>query len=412
MKRIKPVDILLSYKAAAALFLLLAVIAASVIFYFSNLVQTQLYSEAVGQLTETENQSSEKLRLQLNTQWSYLAKLDGAHKNTPLMTADELASFLFAAEKDMLPPGKKARFLAVDENGAYYTADGRQGKWKYADRLTLSDGEDDGDASDKKECFVVSGWPGTASQMVFAYKSDTPLTVGGCRIGYFVLIRSMTDMAPYLKCSSYGGAATTFLANASGTKLFADNAAEGLDFEGRNIYYALREQAAFPHAGNFDGLLKSADENGFVCTDVRFGGSDYYLCMLRPDGYDWALLTFVPVGEVASATRIMAVSLMQYCLASVALIVLTVGFGFLFFVRFRKEKCAARADANAGDCAVCANRTGEVNGTLEANEPGLPESNKAAPAADHAPEERQTLPQTDEQDSAEAIVRNETDRHE
>ena len=74
-----------------AVVLLLLLITAIIV--FNRYAQEQLYQESVNQLTEISAQLFEKLEVQLDIQWDYLAKTDDQPKTTDSMTSAQFPQF-------------------------------------------------------------------------------------------------------------------------------------------------------------------------------------------------------------------------------------------------------------------------------------------------------------------------------
>lgn len=74
-----------------AVVLLLLLITAIIV--FNRYAQEQLYQESVNQLTEISAQLFEKLEVQLDIQWDYLAKTDDQQKTTDSMTSAQFPQF-------------------------------------------------------------------------------------------------------------------------------------------------------------------------------------------------------------------------------------------------------------------------------------------------------------------------------
>ena len=306
--------------------LLLAAMTASVAF-FNRYTQEQLYQESVGQLTEISNQLFEKLDVQLNIQWDYLKKLDDAQKVRTAMTRDEMADFLRAHEEELSPIGQQLTFYAVDSRGIYYTNTGKKGMWTGAASLTEAD----------TQSYLTTDWITNDNQMVFVWKLQYPLNVDGYAITHFVLIKPMGDMAPFFRSSAFSNQNTTYVIDANGTKMFEDTVLPGVNLEGRNIFYALREQI-YPHAGSFDACWAQVNETSFVCTDIVMNGGSYYLALKKLAGYDWSMLFLVPMDEVATSTRNMISQMIRIFVTILVLMAAACAAAFFLMARFRKNQ--------------------------------------------------------------------------
>lgn len=328
MKHITDKKILLINRVCIVfiIIVLLATMAFSVV-YYTNYTQEQLYKESITQLTETTGQLFEKLEVQLDIQWDYLKKLNDAQKNIHTMTVNELTEFLRKWQNEISPSGKTMRFLAIDENGVYYTSDGEQGTWPWINQLSELD----------RNSFMITDPTTNKNYMTFIQKRHDLLEVGGASVDYFILLRSMEDMAPFFRSSAYHEQNTTFVVDDDGTKIFADNDLTHLDFDGDNLFDSLND-LEYPHAGSFEACRVRAVETTFACTDVTVDNSTYYLCIKDLDGYDWSMLIFVPANEVASSTRAMTMSMIKSFFVVMLVMVAIAIVAFVMSVKLRKNR--------------------------------------------------------------------------
>ena len=316
-----------SFVSAVMALALLAMLVAGIA-VFNRYTGTQLYQESINQLTEISSQLFEKLEVQLDIQWSYLAKMDDMQKDRPEMTTDELAEFLRSREEELSPVGQSLQFIAVDEYDYYYTEQGKQGIWTGTSNLNE-------DAS--QQSFLISDWITNANMMVFVRKLENPLSIGTAKIEYFAVLKSMDDMAPYFRSSAFHNQNTTYVIDGNGVKMFTDSVTPDLDFGGRNVFHALREET-YPHMDSFDACLDTVEQEGFICTDVVVADTSYYIALKKLDGYDWSMLFFVPADEVATSTRSMTNSMIRVFIIILAVMLLLCLLSFVFITRFRKNQ--------------------------------------------------------------------------
>ena len=369
----------LSSKLAMAVVavVLLAALSSGIAF-FNQYTQEQLYQESVGQLTEISNQLFEKLDVQLNIQWDYLKKLDDAQKTRDSLDKNEMADFLRRYEEELCPIGQKLAFYAVDSRGMYYTDEGQKGMWTGAANLT--------DA--QMQSYLTTDWITNDNQMVFVWKLQYALAVEGHPITHFVLIKPMEDMAPFFRSSAFSNQNTTYVINANGTKMFEDTVLPGLNFEGRNIFYAMREQV-YPHAGSFDACWDEANANTFFCTDILVGGNSYYMTLKKLEGYDWSMLFLVPKEEVATSTRSMISQIIRLFVVFLLLMAAACVAAVLLMARFRKDQEVLRLKTeNEVRMADVNRRLEEANARLDRANTELKATAEAAQTAFKAAEAR------------------------
>lgn len=349
------VKTLANLMVTVVLFLLLA----TAVVVFDRYAQEQLYQGSVNQLTEISAQLFEKLEVQLDIQWDYLAKTDDQQKTTNFMTADQLSQFLAFREEELSPVGEQLEFIAIDRYGYFYNDEGKQGMWPGISSVT----------SASQQSFLITDWITNENKMVFLRQLENPLNIDGSDITYFAVLQPMEEMAPYFRSSAFHNQNTTYVIDQNGVKMFMDSVIPDLDFGGRNIFHTMREQV-YPHIGSFDACLSAAETDSFVCTDVIINGSSYYLALKKLEGYDWSMLFLVPSDEVAASTRAMTSSMIRIFIITLVALLLFCILSFLFVSRFRKNQELLAVKTRSEAALSAANKKLEdANGQLEsANE--------------------------------------------
>lgn len=308
------------------------------------------------------------------------------------MSVQELSEFLHSREEELSPVGESLQFIAVDEYDYYYTEQGKQGVWTGATNLTNDV---------LQQSFLVTDWVTNANMMVFVRELQNPLSVENASIKYFAVLKSMDDMAPYFRSSAFHNQNTTYVIDSNGVKMFSDSVAPDLDFGGRNIFHALREET-YPHMGSFDACLDMVRQEGFVSTDVTVGDNSYYIALKQLDGYDWSMLFFVPADEVATSTRAMTNSMVRVFIVILAVMLALCLLSFLFVSRFRKNqelltiKIKSEAElAEANKKLETANSQLEsTNSQLENTNAKLETSNRKLEQAQNAAKEALAVAET------------------
>lgn len=112
--------------------------------------QDQLYRESIAQLKEIAGQIYEKLEIELDYQWSYLERMDENQRDTKNMRLQEFTEYIDSAQSLLSPADDALDLIAVDEQGFFYDAHGRQGLWSCVDHLT----------DRERSSFLTSYWSG------------------------------------------------------------------------------------------------------------------------------------------------------------------------------------------------------------------------------------------------------------
>ena len=291
---------------------------------FRNYTQEKLYEESVAQLEEVETHLFEKLDIQLQQQWTYLNTLKDVCEEKGSMSEDELADILGHYERDLCPEKQTLLFRAIDEDGIYYTDEGKQGTWTGLDYLSHT----------YRQSFTIQNWLDNENYMAFTQLMVKPVEVDGKEITHLIILRSMTDMESYFHVTAYDNQNVSFVVDVNGVELSTSGELEGIDFEGRNVFNSLRK-LTFPHVESFDDLIADAEDGDTVCTDFEVDGKRFYLIYNRLPAYVWGLLVIVSADSVAATTTAMVDSLLSlYITASVILLVVIMAI-FLVTLRLR-----------------------------------------------------------------------------
>lgn len=278
--------------------------------------QDQLYRESIAQLKEIAGQIYEKLEIELDYQWSYLERMDENQRDTKNMRLQEFTEYIDSAQSLLSPAEDALDLIAVDEQGFFYDAHGRQGLWSCVDHLT----------DRERSSFLTSYWSGGKNYVAFARRLRHPQEVAGHTIRYYVLLQPIETIAPLFRSSCFQSPNTTYVMDENGTKMFEDSVVEELDFQGRNLEYSL-DKLDYLHMDGYQEFQKKAQEESFACTDVRIHGHRYYMALNPLAQYNWSMLTVVPAEEVAVSTGSMLQSLL-----GVAILMMVVFVGMLVIV--------------------------------------------------------------------------------
>lgn len=95
-----------------------------------------------------------------------------------------LCEFLKKREEELSSTHENLQFIAVNQEGYYYSDEGLQGVWYRSKDLQDAD----------IKSFLTLDWITNENQMVFARKLQSQLVVDGSIITHFILIRSMEEL--------------------------------------------------------------------------------------------------------------------------------------------------------------------------------------------------------------------------
>ena len=291
---------------------LVLVIAAAL--FINGQMTELLYEESVSQLQEISTQLFEKLGVQINIQWDYLEKFKAVLQERGEVTREELTDVIIHYEEDLGPVGTKIYFRALDEDGHYYTDEGRQGYWNGLDRIT----------GVERQSILLTNWFDTDTFMAFILKMPEGVSVDGKEITYLILLRNMEDMQPFFHSSAFANRNVAYIIDYDGYVLNADGQLDGIDFKGTNINHSMAE-LTFPHMGSFDAILEAGYPSGTITTDVMIDGKQFYIVYDRLPDYDWAALLFMNSADVAVSARSMLNNMLRiFAVITVGIIVVMI----------------------------------------------------------------------------------------
>ncbi len=286
-----------------------------------------LYEESITQLGELSRQLIEKLDDKVDYQWNYLEKLQLSLERHPTLTEQELIDLLKKEEEQQSPIGKKLYFRLVDEDGHYYTNEGRLGYWAGLDQVTGAE----------HQSIMLADWADNETYMAFIIPASDGITVDGKKIGSLVLLRTMEDMRGYFYSSAFNNNNLAYITDYNGFILSSGGSLDGMEFEGKNLYSYLEKQT-FPHAGSLNAVLEKGNPSGTVCTDMLINGRHYYLIYDRMPAYDWAMMLVVDSADVATGAAKMAKTLAKLFLIFALICVVLTAAIILFTQRFRSDQ--------------------------------------------------------------------------
>ena len=328
-----------------AIIALIAVVCCSGVWFYSY-TQEMLYKESVSQLNELCSQVIEKLDVQIDIQWNYVGKLAEACDEESTLTIEEMSRQISHFEEYLSPQGTQILLRGIDEDGCYYTSEGKHGQWTGLDKL---------DQDAETQSFLIANWLDNKSYMAFVIKSLGNLTVDGNKITHYVLLRSMDDMQQYFHSTAFGEQNMVYIIDVNGRVLFEDGSIEGVEFKGNNLFKNF-ESVTFPHMGNLANVLEEVSKDGSVCTDVNIGDKSVYLMYDSMPQYDWGMLYLVSSDDVATSTTEMIGTVLRMVVILIAFMILAVILAFGLLSRFLYNKRALELRIESEERLEAANR--------------------------------------------------------
>ena len=311
--------------ASLTVSLLGALVASSLVFF--NYVNDQLYSESISQLTELTDQLFQKLSVQIETQWDYLKKFRSKMQEKSSWSEEDLKSEITHLESDFTPEGKTLYFRLLNEDYYYYSSGGLQGHWTGADFLK-------GQAADS---FVITNkGDGDKRYMAFVIQPEKTIYIDEKVTSYFVLLRSMEDMAIYFRSTAFDEKNIAYVTGSNGAILYQCGTLDGINFEGSNVITYLQGQT-YPHE-SFASLRERVNQGETVYTDVIIDGKRFFLVHDPLKQYYWEVTILVSSSDVAKSSNEMVRSLSIFFLIVALIFVALIGAGVFFITKISRDK--------------------------------------------------------------------------
>ena len=262
--------------------------------FYHHYIDETLYAERLSQMKEVTTQLYSGLEDVVENQWrktsdSCRKLIDQNPKNQ-----DDFQKFM---EKQAYLEDFKSRqmdFLAVDQNGKYYTESGTQGLLPEREYLA---------SSPEQVSFVSNSLTYDESKMLFLQKLSIPVILeeGKIQIQYFGISQDMEQLNPYFNCKAYGGNNSVYVTDSDGLKLFSSSSSRGDLLNGFNVYNSLGG-LKYLHGSSFEDTRDELDKNGLAYSNALLNGEEIYYSLYKMDHAEWVLVFLVPSQYVAMNT--------------------------------------------------------------------------------------------------------------
>jgi signal transduction histidine kinase len=196
--------------------------------------------------------------------------------------------------------------LAMDDQGRYYSSEGKRGRWSTMEDLVTSDStpviRDISVFNEKKSCMVF-----------FARLDDTKLlSSDGSRLSHVAVAVPMDTIQEYLTISMFEDECYTYLINQQGRRLYKQTFSRSF-IEDINVISALKEEE-FIMGGNVDDLIESVNNRERLCVEFKetSSGENYFVSTVPVSGSDWTVLLFVPTKVLGVQTNQFMNSIITY----------------------------------------------------------------------------------------------------
>ncbi len=261
---------------------------------YNSYIDQTLYAERLSQMREVTTQLFSGLEDVVKNQWRIVDEQCRRLITRQPQTADELIDLM--ADNANLGNFEhyKSSIIAVDEDGMYYTENGRQGL--LSERENLS-------SKPERISYVSNSLTYNETRMVFLIRLDNPPVIKDdnqtVKITYFGIFQSMDELNPYFECTAYDGHNSVYVVDNNGLKLFS-NGSDNL-LKGYNVFSAL-EKLNYLHGSSLEEARKELSEHNVAYSNAVIDDTEVYYSLYQMDNAAWSLIFLIPSQYVAMNT--------------------------------------------------------------------------------------------------------------
>ena len=284
-----------SMKSIAVVLLIAIVGVLCFLKFYDYYIYETLYAERLSQMSEVTTQLYAGLEDVVANQWR---KTSNSCRKLLDQNPKSQEDFLQFMEKQAYLEdfdSQQLEFIAVDQNGKYYTQSGEQGL--LAEREYLA-------SLPEQISFVSNSLTYDESKMYFLQKLSEPITFDGtteeCRIQYFGVSQNMEQLNPYFNCKAYDGNNSVYVVDANGLKLFSSSSSGDL-LKSFNVFNSL-DSLKYLHGSSFTDTKKELDTDKLAYSNAVLNGEEIYYSLYKMDHAEWVLVFLVPSQYVAINT--------------------------------------------------------------------------------------------------------------
>ena len=265
--------------------------------FYGSFIDQTLYAERLSQMKEVTTQLFSGLEDVVKNQWRVVDEQERALDQRMPETLDELTAFM-GNETYLAALGEtQSDLMAIDDDGTYYTQEGRQGLLTERDYLL---------DNPEQIVFVSNSLTYNDTRMVFLKKLDSPIAVrDGAKtvtVSYYGISQSMEELNPYFECDAYNGHNSVYVIDNDGLKLFSSSSSSDNELlKGYNVLTSL-DGMDYLHGSSFDATQEALDQNGIAYSNALFDDTEVYYALYRMDNAVWTLVFLVPSEYVAMNT--------------------------------------------------------------------------------------------------------------
>lgn len=326
--------------SAAGIVLVLAVAIAGIgIFlkFYNSYIDETLYAERLSQMREVTAQLFSGLEDVVGNQWKRAATGNRRLLDENLQTLEALQEYMKkqACLEDF--DNMQSKFIAVDQDGMYYTQNGEQGLLSERNYLGTSP---------EQISFVSNSLTYDESNMFFLEKLSEPLVLDDngkeIRITYYGISQNMEELNPYFECSAYDGNNSVYVIDSDGLRLFSSSGGRDDLLKGYNVYHVLN-RLEYLHGSSFSEAREQLDSDQVAYSNALLNGEEVYYSLYQMENAVWTLVFLVPSEYVAMNT-VKLINVTIRLVLIFAAVLVTVCVVAIFLLMKNQQKAALKAE--------------------------------------------------------------------
>lgn len=261
-----------------------------------------IYHERLNQMTEVTEELYSSMDMLMRNEWKTAQFIKNWVIKEKPETVEQLTENLKELQDIYEAGTNKLMPIVIDDNGRYYSASGKKGVIYNVEELVDC----------KERISSVTNIFGTdATEILFIYKLDEPVSLGDTTILYCGYIKDLSIIIDCYHTDAFSGQSIAYVMNGTGTKLYSTDLEHNSQvFVGRNIYSIL-EDMEYTHGNSYESCMKVLEETGNSVANASLYETEYYLCLHQMADTDWVLLLAIPAQYVATNTQILVDSVVK-----------------------------------------------------------------------------------------------------
>ena len=305
--------------------------------FYDHYIDETLYAERLNQMKEVTTQLYSGLEDVVENQWR---KTSDSCRKLLDQNPENQEEFLKFMEKQAYLEdfdSRQMNFIAVDQNGKYYTESGIQGLLPEREYLA---------SLPEQVSFVSNSLTYDESRMLFLQRLSEPIVFEdeNIQMQYFGISQDMEQLNPYFNCKAYNESNSVYVTDSDGLKLFSSSGGDPL--KGFNVYSSL-SSLKYLHGSSFEDTRDELDKNGLAYSNALLNGEEIYYSLYKMNHAEWVLVFLVPSQYVAMNTvKLINVTIRFVMIFAVALVIVSVITIFLLMKNQQKLALAAEKKNN------------------------------------------------------------------